>query len=288
MIFHRLGLINRNQMGFTLMELLIAIAISGVITGGITMTVFQVVTGNFRASNHMTAVRQVQDAGFSVSRNAQMAQSVTLGASSGFPLTLSWTDWDTNNVHRVVYTLEDIPGSEVKNLQRSHSINGGTPEASIIAQFIDWNINPALTKTKCELGGIFTLPDSGDTFTISGGPVADSGKITVTAGSISVTATGGAKINGTTSWTGGTGASAPWTTPAAAGTVVVAASGAGTAGAWTSTTASATVAITVDTDSDATITGSVLTFTVTATVGSGSEGRSETRVYEAKPRPGSW
>ena len=95
MIFHRLGLMNKNQMGFTLIEMIIVLAIAGVVTGGTTMTIFQVLDGSSRTSNHMTAVRQVQNAGYWVSRDAQMAQIVTTDpGASGFPLTLAWTGWE--------------------------------------------------------------------------------------------------------------------------------------------------------------------------------------------------
>jgi type II secretory pathway pseudopilin PulG len=94
MTFHRLGLVNKNQMGFTLGELMLALVISGVITGGVTMTMFQVFEGNIRTSNHMTAVRQVQNAGYWVSHDAQMAQTVVLGVPAGSLFTLSWVGWE--------------------------------------------------------------------------------------------------------------------------------------------------------------------------------------------------
>jgi type II secretory pathway pseudopilin PulG len=102
MTFHRLGLVNKNQMGFTLGELMLAFVISGVITGGVTMTMFQVFEGNIRASNHMTAVRQVQNAGYWVSHDAQMAQNVEVGAGSLF--TLSWIGWEYDCGHPQHYT----------------------------------------------------------------------------------------------------------------------------------------------------------------------------------------
>ena len=149
MIFRRLGLINRNQMGFTLIEILLVMAISGIITGGITMTIFQVVEGSARTNNHMIAVRQVQNAGYWVSHDAQMAQSVELEwpeehpVGSKFPLLLTWTDWDGVN-HQVTYTLEQ--GGQPKQLKRSHSINGGEPSQTIVAQYIV----PGLTKTNLD------------------------------------------------------------------------------------------------------------------------------------------
>jgi prepilin-type N-terminal cleavage/methylation domain-containing protein len=272
MMFPRLRLINKNQKGFTLMELVVAIAITGIISGGITATMFQVFVGSARTSNHMIAVRQVQNAGYCVSLDAQMAQTVVLARDTdGFPLQLSWTDWDDNKVYQVTYTLEDMTGGS-KQLQRSHS-SDGTTDTDIIAQFID------LTQTKCELtgGGTFTLPDNNDTFTITGGAVTDSVTITVIGtGSVSASGGGGATYDsGTKIWTIPTG-----------GTVTVKATSPSTAGVWTSANGSATVAITNDGDLDATITGRVLTLTVTASVGDGSSERSETRVYEIVPRPG--
>jgi len=142
MIFHRLGLINKDQRGFSLTELMLAFLIAGIITAGITITIFSVVSGNIRTSNHMTAVRQAQNAGYWVSHDAQMAQPQKVVASGALPFTLKWTDWAGDD-HEVVYTFVDMSGSGLKNLQRSYTINGGTAETSIIAQFID--PDPAMT-----------------------------------------------------------------------------------------------------------------------------------------------
>ena len=251
-------LIHKNQRGFTLIELLVAIAITGLITGGITMTIFQVFSGNTRTSNHMTAVRQVQNAGYWVSHDAQMAQSVVITGLSGLPLTLTWTEWD-GMVNEVTYNT--IVDSELRRSQ-------GASE-TLVAQYID--------SANCEFSGgsAFSLPDVGDTFTITDDVGGDSGTITVTAGSISVT------LGGTATYDAGTGA---WSTPGAGDTVVVAAAENGTAGSWTATTGTATAAITTDEDEDATLAdGGVLILTVTATV----QEQSETRVYEVIPRPGS-
>jgi len=276
MTFPRLGLINKNQKGFTLIELMVAIAISSVITGGITMTIFQVIIGSARTNNHMIAVRQAQNAGYWVSHDAQMAQSIRIGDDPATFLTLTWTDWDgTQNV--VTYTLENMTGGS-KQLKRSRSFNG-TLETSIAAQFID------TTKTKCGFsgGGTFTLLDTNDAFTISSGVGADSGTITVAAGSISLVSTsGGATYNASTG---------AWATPAAgatAPTIVLRASANNTLGTWTSTTASATAVITTDASvpKNATITGHVFVFAVTVSVGTVSQQQSETRIYEIVPRPG--
>jgi len=105
-------LIHNNQRGFTLIELIIAIAIAGIITGGITMTIFQVFSGNIRTSNHMTAVKQVQNAGYWISHDAQMAQNVGTGGAD--ILTLTWVGWEWLDKHdnqfidsyEVIYTYD--------------------------------------------------------------------------------------------------------------------------------------------------------------------------------------
>ncbi|MBA7578605.1 hypothetical protein ES708_20470 [subsurface metagenome] len=135
MISHRLGLLNKNQRGFTLVEVIIVLAIIGIVIGAATMTIVQVINGSSSTSNHMIAIRQVQNAGYWVSRDVQMAQSVAPALDSdGFPLTLTWTDRDGSD-HQVVYSLVDMPGGLAK-LQRSHSVNGATA-TFIVAEFID-------------------------------------------------------------------------------------------------------------------------------------------------------
>ncbi len=263
MMFHRLvGLLKRNQRGFTLIELMIAVAIGSLVTGAATMTISQVFTGSARSSNHMIAVRQVQNAGYWVSRDAQMAQTVVTTGATGFPLTLTWIEWD-GTVNEVTYTLT---GGELK---RSHSIGGGAPTETMVAEFVD----PGETNYKFSGGSAFSLPDIGDEFTITDTVGGDSGTIRVAVGDITVTGTG--------TWD-----DPDWSTTAGQ-TIIVTATTDNTEGTWTAATGTATAAITLDdgvgaaTLSD----GSVLVFTVTAIVGTGSQETSETRVYEVTPRP---
>ena len=129
--------LKKGEKGFTLIELLIVIAITGLITGAITMTIVQVFNMNTRTSNRMSAVRQVQQAGFWVSPDVQMAQSVNATGGSSFPLTLTWTEWETNYLHAVNYTLEDMPSGELKKLQREHYIDSALDSTTIVAEYID-------------------------------------------------------------------------------------------------------------------------------------------------------
>ena len=136
---------HNNQMGIALVELLIAIFVTGIVTGGVTMSIFQVFSGNARSSNHMTAVRQVQNAGYWISRDTQMAQNlVPTEDPDGLPLTLAWTEREGDE-HQVVYTL-----LADNQLQREHYTNIGVnpdPDATtIVAEYI----NPDPAETNCD------------------------------------------------------------------------------------------------------------------------------------------
>lgn len=146
----RLRFIHKHQRGFTLIELLIAIALVGLITGGITAAISQVLTINTRASNHMIAVRQVQQAGKEVRKDALQAQPHKIDDSppGGDFLVLNWTDWEGLE-NEVVYTI-----TEDNELQRSHTVNGETQATArlVVAEYID----PA--QTSCVwVGGVLTF-----------------------------------------------------------------------------------------------------------------------------------
>jgi len=142
MIFRRSGSINKNQKGFTFIDMIIAIAITGIIGVGTTGAIAQVFNQSTQSSVHMTAIKQVENALYSISRDAHMAQIVaTDSGDSGFPLDLSWGEWASGTDHQVTYSIED------GKLKRSHSINGGDPDEITVAQ----DINPDAQITNCEL-----------------------------------------------------------------------------------------------------------------------------------------
>jgi prepilin-type N-terminal cleavage/methylation domain-containing protein len=125
--------LNKNQAGLTLIELMIALAITGVITAAVTMLTFQIFDGEARANNHMDAINRVQNAGRQVSRDASMAQAVQrTDDDDGFPLTLTWSDWETNETLNVVYSISN------NELLREYYIGeiDGSPDISYPLEYI--------------------------------------------------------------------------------------------------------------------------------------------------------
>jgi len=135
------------EKGYTYIELVVAITIAALVAGAATLAIFQVLKNTERSSNHMTTIRQVQNAGYWISCDTQIAQSVTAdNLTSPDFLVLSWTEESSGDVYQVVYTLENMPESELKELRRNQSINGGASSTTLVAQHID----PDPEKTKCE------------------------------------------------------------------------------------------------------------------------------------------
>jgi len=132
--------LHKDQRGLTIIELLVVIILTGLITAAITTTFFQVFDMNTRTANHMSALSQVQHAGKIVSQDILQTQTVLTGDTEGFPLSLNWTEGGiTGDSHEVIYTLKD------GELWRSETI-GGDSTTTRVAEYI----NPTETNCCCD------------------------------------------------------------------------------------------------------------------------------------------
>ncbi len=127
------------ERGFTIIEVVVAAGIIALIAGAATMTTFQVVNDTERARDQMTVVRQVENAGYWISRDTQMSERVS--AENLTPpefLIINWTEWgyDEDSVyHSVTYSIEDVSGG-IGKLKRTHQDSEGTNEQMLVAQYI--------------------------------------------------------------------------------------------------------------------------------------------------------
>ncbi len=132
------------EKGFTLIELIIATTIMVLASGAAGAAIFQIFGGTERNSDHLTVVRQVQNAGYWISRDAQMAQSViTDNLTPPDFLILSWTEWDAAGdptYHSARYSFEDLTDG-IGKLKRSHWSSAGANEQTLVAQYIYYDPN---------------------------------------------------------------------------------------------------------------------------------------------------
>ena len=145
----------QDEKGSTLLELIIAIAIMVLVAGAAQAGIFQIFKITELNSSHMTAVSQVQNAGYWIAHDARMAQGVTTDNLT-LPdfLILSWIEQGSCDEYQLTYTLENMAGSPLTKMLRHQYINGVLNTTTLVAQYID----PDSGNTRCEYdSGILSL-----------------------------------------------------------------------------------------------------------------------------------
>ncbi len=118
--------------GFTVVELLVVLAITGVIIAPLTMATITLLITPQRTTDQGIVLQQVQNAGRWISRDVQMARSVNSTVlNGGFSLTLTIPmDDNPDNDYTIEY------GFEGSTLKRQFSGDNSTSE-TLIAHYID-------------------------------------------------------------------------------------------------------------------------------------------------------
>ncbi len=130
------------EKGFSYIELVISITIMVLVASTATAATFQVFRGMGRDNDHMAALRQVQNAGHWISRDAQMAQSIiTDNLTLPDFLVLNWVERDFDNeptYHSATYFFENLTDG-TGTLKRNHWSSAGANEQVLVAQYIYYN-----------------------------------------------------------------------------------------------------------------------------------------------------
>ena len=128
-----------NQRGFTLVELIIAVSIMVPVSLAAGAAIYQVMRNVDKNNDYVTAVNQVENAGFWIARDAQMAVGVSTGnLSTPYFLEFRWTEFNATGIptyHSVDYFFENMVNS-VGKLKRTHTIGTSEEETNVVGTYI--------------------------------------------------------------------------------------------------------------------------------------------------------
>jgi prepilin-type N-terminal cleavage/methylation domain-containing protein len=126
----------KQQRGFTLIEMLVALGIVGAAVAAVAMTTTTLLLNYKQPSTQQTLLQQVQNAGYQMPRDIQMSSNVTLSGPNGFPVTINIPiDQDQNHDYHVIYLLD---GDKLKRQQFDSSDN--LTAETVITQYVDTDI----------------------------------------------------------------------------------------------------------------------------------------------------
>jgi type II secretory pathway pseudopilin PulG len=138
----RPGGTEKNQSGSTLVEILIVIALTGILGAGVMTAIYQVYEVNASGVARMMAVKEVENAVHWITRDALMAQREPMFEededSRLRKIILTWVEWD-GNVNVVTYFFE-----KDGQLKRCYEVNDVSQSQTIVMASL--NTDPAMTK----------------------------------------------------------------------------------------------------------------------------------------------
>ena len=125
----------RWQKGFTLVELLVVLAITGVIIAPLMLATITLLTNPQRTTDRSIVLQQIQNAGRWISRDIQMSGNVSATAPRGFPLTITIpVDDNPANSYTIDYVFD---GNKLirREYNSTHTLIGET----LVSQYVDTN-----------------------------------------------------------------------------------------------------------------------------------------------------
>jgi prepilin-type N-terminal cleavage/methylation domain-containing protein len=119
------------QRGFTLIEMILSLALTAFIGLGVSVAIAQVTRQTARNSNYTSATQQAMNAVHWLGEDIQMAQTVT--GTDGFPasdnLVMSWTWWD-NTEYSITYSLT---GGVLRRVYD----DGSSSHDTVVAEYVE-------------------------------------------------------------------------------------------------------------------------------------------------------
>jgi len=131
---------NKNQSGFTMIELVVGMALIGIIGISVIASIAMLYNTSGSTTDDVTVQNEVANAAMWITRDAQMADALKIDRPTGTLIRFQWIEWNDDNSsvsHEVVYLIN---GDEI---ERTETIAGGSPKTTVVLQHT--NIEPSLT-----------------------------------------------------------------------------------------------------------------------------------------------
>ncbi len=143
------SILKGDQRGFTLVEMIVGVAIISAISGAAATSITQMNDTVINNRNQLSTISQVQNAGHWIQVDTKTAQKIEVDpGETGLPVKLTRIDWNS--------TMHEITYEAVNNqLLRHYAVNGVATSTIVIARSII--ANPQ--STNCQFVDTDPIPD---------------------------------------------------------------------------------------------------------------------------------
>jgi hypothetical protein len=126
-----------NESGWSMIELIVAIAVSALIVAGTIVLLRHTIMVGAEHRHETMANLQVQYVGFWISEDVMQAQEIVLSEPDGFPLQISWTQWDSDGENLVESVVTYELNTEARCLERTQTLGGTSLGTSVVGEFLE-------------------------------------------------------------------------------------------------------------------------------------------------------
>ena len=135
---------SKQERGFSTIEVIVVIGLAALIALGSSYAIFQIFNTSAMTQSSMTPLVQIETVGYWLTRDTQMAESITSqDLPSGQLVMMTWTEFVLNEdsvYHSVTYYFEN-PIDGVYDLKRYHWSSAGADDTTLIGRYLYYDMD---------------------------------------------------------------------------------------------------------------------------------------------------